>query len=137
MNASQQVWRVRHRLHAAGDDDVVLTRADQLVGVRDGVEAGQAHLVEGHRRHRHRDAGVDRGLPRGDLTGAGLEHLAHDDVLDLLRRHTGPLQSGSDRHSAELGSGELLQPAEQAADGRTSARNDHRSSHHGHSIEHT
>jgi hypothetical protein len=31
-----------------------------------------------------RDAAVDRGLAGGDLAGAGLEHLAHEDVVDLL-----------------------------------------------------
>ena len=29
---------------------------------------------------------LDRGLPGRDLAGAGLQHLAHDHVLDLVRR---------------------------------------------------
>ena len=35
--------------------------------------------------------GADRGLPRGRLAGAALEHLAHDHVLDLVvaRRRRG------------------------------------------------
>ena len=43
----QQVRGVGHRLHAAGDDDLELAGADQLVGQRDGVEAGEADLVDG------------------------------------------------------------------------------------------
>ena len=31
----QQVWRVRHRLHAAGNDDVELADANELVGESD------------------------------------------------------------------------------------------------------
>ena len=43
----QQMRRLRHRLLAACDDDIELTGADQLVGQRDGVDPGQAHLVDG------------------------------------------------------------------------------------------
>ena len=35
----QQVRRLRHRLLAAGDDDVELTGPDQLIGQRDGIDA--------------------------------------------------------------------------------------------------
>ena len=41
---------------------------------------------------RHGDAGVDGGLAGGDLAGAGLEHLAHEDVVDLLGGEPGPLE---------------------------------------------
>ena len=81
--------RVGHRLHAAGDDDVELAGADQLVGQRDRVEAGQADLVDRQRRHGHRDAALDRGLAGGDLPGAGLQHLAHDHVVDRVARDAG------------------------------------------------
>jgi hypothetical protein len=43
----QQVRGVGHRLHAAGDDDVELAGADELVGQRDRVDARQADLVDG------------------------------------------------------------------------------------------
>ena len=48
--AAQQVRRVGHRLHPAGDDDVELAGPDELVGQRDRVEPGQAHLVDRQRR---------------------------------------------------------------------------------------
>ena len=35
---------------------------------------------------------ADRGLPRGRLAGAALEHLAHDHVLDLARLDAGALE---------------------------------------------
>ena len=81
----QEVRGLGHRLHAAGDDDVELAGPDQLVGQRDRVDAGQAHLVDGQRRHGHRDAALDGRLAGRDLAGAGLQHLAHDHVLDLVR----------------------------------------------------
>ena len=47
--------------------------------------------------------GLDLRLARGDLALAGLQHLAHDDVLDLLGRDVGALERRLDRDAAELG----------------------------------
>ena len=82
----KEVRRLRHRLHATGNDDLGVTCLDHLVRQVDGVEAGEAHLVDRCGRNGHRDAGVHCGLPGGDLSGAGLQHLTHEDVVDLLRR---------------------------------------------------
>ncbi len=121
----EQVRGVRHGLLAAGDDDVELTGADQLVGQGDGVEPGEAHLVDGERGDVHRDAGLDRCLAGRDLPRPGLQHLAHDHVLDLVAADAGPVQRRLDGEAAEIGSGEALQGAEEAAHGRTGARDDH------------
>ena len=67
----QQVRRVGHGLHAAGDDDVGLAGLDLEVGQVDGVEARQADLVDRGGRHDQRDAGLHRGLAGGHLAGAG------------------------------------------------------------------
>ena len=74
--------RLGHRLLTTGDDHVELPGPDQLVGQRDRVDTGQAHLVDGQRRHVPADAGGHRGLAGGHLPGAGGQHLAHDHVLD-------------------------------------------------------
>jgi acetyl-CoA acetyltransferase len=96
----QQVRSVGHRLHPAGDDDVVLTGADQLVGERDRVDPGQADLVDRDRRNGHRNAGLVGCLAGRDLAGAGLDDLAEDDVLHLVTGDPGLLQGTLDRHSA-------------------------------------
>ena len=80
----KDVRRVRHRLHAARDDDVGLARLDHQVGEVDRVETREAHLVHGGRRDGHRDARVHRCLPRGDLALSCADHLAHEDVVDLV-----------------------------------------------------
>ena len=49
------------------------------------------------------DAGRDGGLPGGDLPGAGLQHLAHDHVLDLVRADPGPVQGPGDGDAAQFG----------------------------------
>ena len=120
----QQVRRLGHRLHAAGDDDLELAGTDELVGQRDRVEAGQADLVDGQRRDVHRDAALDRGLAGGDLAGAGLDDLAHDHVVDLVGRDAGALERGLDRDAAEVGGGEVLERAEQPAHRGTGTRDD-------------
>ena len=72
-----------------------------------------------------RDPGLDLRLARGDLALAGLEHLAHHDVLDLLGRDLGALERGPDRDAAELGRVEGREPAAELADRRAGGGQDH------------
>ena len=55
-------------------------------------------------------AGTVIGMPAftaawraGDLALAGLEHLAHEHVVDLLGPDAGALERGLDREAAEVG----------------------------------
>ncbi len=81
--AREKVGSLGHRLHAAGDADLHVARADRLVEDHGGAHARGADLVDGLRGDLLGDAGLDLGLARGDLTLSGLQHLTHDDVLDL------------------------------------------------------
>ena len=99
----EQVRRVAHRLHAAGDADVEVAGADRGVEDPGRAHAGRADLVDRLRGDLLRDAGLDLRLARGDLALAGLQDLAHDDVLDLLGGDVGALERGLDREPAELG----------------------------------
>ena len=72
---------------------------------------------------------MHRRLAGGDLAGPGLEHLAHEDVVDLLAGEAGPLERLLDGEAAELGGGEARQRAGQLADRRASASQDHGTSH--------
>ena len=127
--AGEEVRGVGHGLHAAGDDDVGLAGVDHEVGQVDGVHARGAHLVDGGGGHAHGDAGVDGGLAGGDLAGAGLEHVAHEDVLDLLGREPGPLEGALDGEATELGGGEAGERSGELSDRRTGASDDHGSGH--------
>ena len=73
---------VRHRFHAPGDRDLELTGPDHLIGHRDRRRPRQADLVDRDGRDLDRDARRDRRLPSGDLPLPGLQHVAHDRVLD-------------------------------------------------------
>ena len=114
--ALQQVGRVRHRLHAAADGDLEVARADRRVEDPGRADARRAHLVDRLRRHLLGDPRLDLRLARGDLPLAGLDHLAHDDVLDLLGLDAGALERGLDRGAAELGRVERGEAAAELAD---------------------
>jgi hypothetical protein len=61
----QHVRRHAHALLAPGDHDLRVAVADGLRREHHGLEARAAHLVDGHRRHRVRQAALDDGLARG------------------------------------------------------------------------
>ena len=125
----QQMRGPRHGLLTTRHYDVELTGADQLVGQGDGIDAGQAHLVDGQRGHVPADAGTHRGLAGGHLSGPRGEHLSHDHVLDQRSRDSRLLQSPADGDGAQVGAREILQRTHQAPDRRTRPGNDHRCSH--------
>jgi len=99
----------RHGLHSARYDHVELAGPDQLGSERDRVKSGQADLVDRERRDRHRDASRSRGLPRRDLARSGLQHLAHDHVVNLVAGQAGSVQRGLDREAAELSAAEVAE----------------------------
>ena len=125
----QQVGAVGHRLHAARDHGVELAVADQLVGHGDRVQPGQADLVHRQRGHAHGDAAVDRGLSGGDLPGARLDDVTHDDVVDLVAGDTCFVQCRGDGDATQIHRGEVLQRARQFADRRPRAPDDDRAWH--------
>jgi hypothetical protein len=79
-----------------------ISASPHLVGQVDGVQPRQAHLVHRGGRDAQGDAALDRRLAGGDLAGAGQDHLAHEDVVDLVAGEAGPLQGGGDGEAAQL-----------------------------------
>ena len=73
----------------------------------DRADARGAHLVDRLGGHLLRDAALDLSLARGDLALAGLQHLAHHDLLHLVRldarraraRRRSPCRPGRSRRS--------------------------------------
>jgi len=64
----QQIGRVAHALHAAGDDDPGGAGIDDVMRQHRGLHAGAADLVDGGGAGRIRQFGAARGLPRRSLT---------------------------------------------------------------------
>ncbi len=80
-----------------------VARANRLVEDHGGADARGAHLVDRLGGDLLGDARLDLGLTRGDLALAGLQHLAHHDVLDLSGLHPRAIERGLDRERSELG----------------------------------
>src|SRR3954452_16118305 len=59
------------------------------------------------------------------LPDRALQHVAHEDLLTLLRPDAGVLECALDRHRAELRRGERGEGAEERADRRARAAEDH------------
>ncbi|MCY1416646.1 hypothetical protein D9M71_321620 [compost metagenome] len=101
--AGHDVGRQAHAFLAAGDDRLGVAAADRLGRQVQGLEAGAADLVDGHRRYADRQAGLDRGLARGVLAGACGKGLAEDHFVQLFRSEAGLFEQAADHRSAEIG----------------------------------
>ena len=121
----EHVGSLGHRLHAAADADLEVAGADRLIEHPGGADARGAHLVDRLRGDLLGDPGLDLRLARGDLALAGLEHLAHDDVLDSVGGDVGALERGLDRGAAEFGGVDGSEAAAELADRRTGGGEDH------------
>ena len=78
----QEIRRAVHALHAAGDDHVGVTGPDLGGAEHDRLEARAADLVDRRRARRHRQPAEEGRLAGGRLAGAGLDDLAHEDLVD-------------------------------------------------------
>ena len=77
-----QVRPLVHVLHAAGDDDLGIAGANLGRGEHDRLQAGAAHAVDRRGAGRVGEAALERRLARRRLADTGLEHLAHEHVVD-------------------------------------------------------
>ena len=95
--------RARHRLDAAGDEEIAVARDHRVTGRHHGCEPRRAEPV-------HRDAGDRLGQAReqhghsGDVAVvlARLVRAAEVDVLDLVAARTGALDRSRDRRRGEI-----------------------------------
>src|SRR5690606_31670360 len=106
-----------HRLHAAGDHDVVGAGHDALGGEVDRLLAGAALAVDG----RGRDVGGEAGAEPGHAAGgrrllAHLRHAADDDVVhgprvQVVARDQLAEGLGEQVHRVDVGEGSALTSA--------------------------
>ena len=101
--ARQEVGRPVHRLHAARDHDLRVAGSDLRGGEHDRLQARPADPVDRRGAGRVWQACLEGRLPCRRLTRSGLQHLAHQHVIDLdgRRIEARPLDRGTDRDAAE------------------------------------
>ena len=113
----QQVRGVRHALHAAGQDHVVVSGTDQGLRERRAPQPRGAHLVQGLCRQRERETRVEVGLAGWDLPHPGLHHDTEDGVLEVFVFDAGAVYGVPDRRPTELRSTQRGQRAAEPAEG--------------------
>ena len=121
----QQVRCQVHAFHAARDHDLGIARLDLGRREHDRLQARAADAVDGRRAGARRKAGLEGRLACRRLTDAGLEDLAHEDVVD--RRafgEAGPLDGGSDGHSTKGRGGRRGERSAELADRRPDGRHE-------------
>ena len=107
----QQIGRVGHRLHAAGDDHFGVFRLDGLRGQGHGLQARTADLVDGERGYLIGQSAVDRGLARRSLAETGLQNAAHDALVHGCRFNARPAHRLAYRKRAQPRRGKRLERA--------------------------
>ena len=106
-----EIGRSVHILHATGDRHIGLTKPNLLGGGDDGLGAGSANAIYGHRRHGDRQSAADGGLPRRIHPVAGLDDVAHDDRINTRAVQACPAERFPNGGRAELGRGHALERA--------------------------
>jgi len=105
LDAGAQMLRMRrqrHRLLAAGHDDLRVSGGDLLHAKRDGAQARAADLVKPPGRRTLRQAGMDRRLAGRVLALGRSQHLAEDHLVDLAGLDAGPHQQFANDGGAQL-----------------------------------
>ena len=120
----EQIGRVGHALHAAGDDDIGAAGEDQVMGEHGRLHARAAHFVDRRRARRSGQPGAEPRLPGGRLSLPGGQHAAKHHFVDLIRRQSGPAQRRLDGGGAELGGCGVLEIALKAAHGGAGGTDD-------------
>ena len=103
----RQMRRHRHRLHAAGDDDLRIAIGDLLQAEGHRAQARTAKLVHAPRRLLLRNAGRHGGLPRRILSLAAGQYLAQDHFIDFFRRDLGSFERAFDGNGPQFMGGQI------------------------------
>ena len=121
----EEVRRVGHALHAAGNGEVERTGGQRFRRHDDRLHARSADLVDRGRLHRGGQAGLHRGLAGRGLAQPGGQHAAHVDPLDVLAFHPGPFDCGLDGNRAQIRGGDFREGTRKAAHRRAGIRENH------------
>ena len=119
-----QVRPLVHVLHAARDDELRVARADLGRGEHHGLQAGATNAVDRRGAGRVGEATLEGRLARRRLAHTGLQDLAHEHFVDLVRRDAGALHCGADGDAAERRCRHVCERAVELADRRPRRRHE-------------
>ena len=100
---ANDVRRLAHALHAAGEHDVRFAELDELRAVDGGLDAGAAKAIHRERRHLDRQPRPEAHVTRAvDGVRASLHDVAEHYMIDRVGLHTRPLHRRARRDGAQL-----------------------------------
>ncbi len=108
-----------HVLHAAGDRAIDQAEHHLLRGARNRLRSRAANPVDRHCRNLDRDAAIDGRLPGRVHFVASLDHVAHDNRVDITGAEFRALKRRADYRGTEIYRRHIFQRAAIGADGRT------------------
>ena len=117
-----QVGRAGHVLHAARDQAFGIAGTDGLRGERHCLEPAATDFVDGGRGNALCEPGADRRLACGVLTEAGLQHVAHEHLVDRIDPRAA--QRLLDGNRSEPGRGHIGEGTPEGADRRSHGADD-------------
>jgi hypothetical protein len=120
------VGRVGHRLLSSGHHHALVPGPDGLRRQHHGLEPRAAHLVHRHGGDGAGDRGLDGRLACRRLPHAALQHVPHDDFIDVRDRHARALDRRANGDGTELGCGHRRERAEEPPDRRARGTDDDR-----------
>ena len=113
----QEVRRVGHALHAAGDHEVTAAGHQLVVRQHGGLHARAAHFGQRDRAGAGRQATLEARLTRRRLALAGHEAITKQHFVYFFGRDTGALNSGADGGATQVVRSQAGEVALKAAHG--------------------
>ena len=126
-----QVGSQAHVLHTTRHDHLGIAGFDLGSGLVHAFHARAAHDVKSVGRDFFGQAGGDSGFAGRVLTQAGLQHVPHDDFLDVTGIDAGSLHGFLDCKCAQIGGGNIGQGAKVTTDRSARGTEDHDFAGHG------
>ena len=127
--AERKVRRVRHRFHAARQDNGGLIEPNQVIRQRNRAHAGGADLIDGLGATLDRNADTRRHLTRHRVHLPGLDDRTDEGVVDVGTSQPRPLDRCSSRNHTQIDSRGARQIATEATKRGTSGANEDGASH--------
>mmetsp|Transcript_22059 Transcript_22059/g.43386 ORF Transcript_22059/g.43386 Transcript_22059/m.43386 type:complete len:433 (-) Transcript_22059:141-1439(-) len=120
----ENVRALAHVLHTTGNNDISKAELHRLGGKHDGLETTATDLVDGHRGHGDTETGGESGLASRVLANAGLENVAHDDLVHSRAVDLGAGKSLADHGGTKSGGTDTAEGTAEVANGGTACRHD-------------
>ena len=120
----QQVRRIGHAFHAAGDHHLVAAGQQHIARHHGRLHARAAHLGQGHGAGAFGQTALERGLARGSLALAGHQAVAKQHFGHQFRRHAGARHGGLDGRATQVVGGQRAEVALEATHGGTGGTGD-------------